>query len=145
MAFVRQGVRSIGTRGRSFFNVLTDAIRYFRYLMCADIQKQIKAQPRELANLKALLDLKDSIPTAHNENGFQIWSRQERAYQCEQILNSIGLSFQELLLHSQTMVVMHVHLVGQDLFVHAVSRAAHDFFVDAPFSIGGKRLRDLVC
>jgi hypothetical protein len=84
-------------------------------------------------------------PSAHNENDFPFRSRQEPAYQFDEILNSIGLSFQELLLHSQTMVVMQVHLVGQDLFVHAVSRAAHDFFVDAPFSIGGKRLRDLVC
>lgn len=134
MAFVRQGVRSIGTRGRSFFNVMTDAIRYLR---CAKIL--------DLAQAQAPLDLTDLNPSTHNENGFPVRSRQEPAYQFENLLNSIGLSFQELLLNSQTMVVMQVHLVGQDLFVHAVSRAAHDFFVDAPFSVGGKRLRDLVC
>jgi len=113
-----QGPRSSGIRGRSFFNVMTDSISYMQGL----------GLPRKG-------DAARRAHAAHTASGGA------------SVLNGMGLSFEEMLLHSQTMVVMQVELVGQDLWVssNAVSRATQDFFADAPFSIGGKRLRDLVC
>jgi hypothetical protein len=123
--FVRQGFRSSGIRGRSFFNVMTDTIAY----------------------LKA----SDLPPATHNEIGASrkvpdtdvAW----RGSRGASALSGMGLSPKELLLKSQTMLVMEVDLVGEDLCVshHAVSRGALDFFADAPFLIGGRRLRDVVC
>jgi hypothetical protein len=124
-ACVRQGFRSSGIRGRSFFNVMTDAIAY---LKASDLP--LAANNESDASRKA----PDTDVAWHGSRGASA-------------LSGIGLSSKELLLNSQTMVVMQVDLVGQDLFVspHAVSRGAHDFFADAPFLIGGRRLRDLVC
>ena len=127
-ACVRQGFRSSGIRGRSFFNVMTDAIAYLR---ASDLPSAANNDSDASRNSRKAPDTDVA------------W----RASRGASALSGIGLSSKELLLNSQTMVVMQVDLVGQDLFVSplAVSSGAHDFFADAPFLIGGRRLRDLVC
>ena len=141
VAFVRQGPRSSGIRGRSFFNVLSDTIRYLQGL---DLSPKI-----DTPDWRSLLS--SEREAIGNDTEGDAIRRAHAAHAASggigaSALSDMGLAFEEMLLHSQTMVVMHVELVGHDLLVSsdAVSRATQDFFADAPFSIGGKRLRDLV-
>ena len=143
VAFVRQGPRSSGIRGRSFFNVLSDTISYLKGL---DLSPKI-----DTPDWRSLLSSEREAIGNDTEGDAIRRARAQAAHAASggigaSALSDMGLAFEEMLLHSQTMVVMHVELVGHDLLVSsdAVSRATQDFFADAPFSIGGKRLRDLV-